>query len=148
MRRISTAKRAGGRARPPVRRSALSAAAVIRVTSHVLKAERSSAAVSVTFLSRPAIRKLNREWLGHDWATDVVTFALPAPDGSLTGDVYICPAVAKLEAKAHGVTQREELLRLVVHGTLHVLGYTHPEGATRTRSAMWRRQERYVKALV
>ena len=37
--------------------------------------------------------------------------------------------------------------RLVVHGTLHVLGREHPEGPDRTRSAMWRRQERYVEAL-
>jgi ssRNA-specific RNase YbeY (16S rRNA maturation enzyme) len=42
----------------------------------------------------------------------------------------------------------EELVRLVVHGTLHVLGYDHPDGPGRTRSAMWRRQERYVRRLV
>jgi ssRNA-specific RNase YbeY (16S rRNA maturation enzyme) len=35
----------------------------------------------------------------------------------------------------------------VVHGTLHALGRDHPEGLARTRSAMWRRQERYVEAL-
>jgi ssRNA-specific RNase YbeY (16S rRNA maturation enzyme) len=35
----------------------------------------------------------------------------------------------------------------VVHGTLHALGHDHPEGAERTRSVMWRRQERYVEAL-
>jgi probable rRNA maturation factor len=39
------------------------------------------------------------------------------------------------------------LIRLVVHGTLHALGREHPEGQERTRSAMWRRQERYVEAL-
>ena len=43
---------------------------------------------------------------------------------------------------------REELVRLVVHGTLHVLGYDHPDGPGRTRSAMWRRQERYVRRLM
>jgi probable rRNA maturation factor len=42
---------------------------------------------------------------------------------------------------------RQELIRLVVHGTLHALGREHPEGPHRTRSAMWRRQERYVEAL-
>jgi ssRNA-specific RNase YbeY (16S rRNA maturation enzyme) len=40
------------------------------------------------------------------------------------------------------------LLRLVVHGILHVLGYDHPEGASRTRSRMWKLQEAYVAALI
>ncbi|MGH7669133.1 MAG: rRNA maturation RNAse YbeY [Gemmatimonadaceae bacterium] len=39
---------------------------------------------------------------------------------------------------------REELVRLVVHGTLHVLGYDHPDDASRLQSAMWKRQERLV----
>jgi probable rRNA maturation factor len=63
------------------------------------------------------------------------------------GDVYICSWVAAREAKTRGVPLREELIRLVIHGTLHALGRTHPEGAARTRSSMWRRQERYVGAL-
>ena len=55
--------------------------------------------------------------------------------------------LAEREARAQGIPRREELIRLVVHGTLHALGRDHPEGAGRTRSAMWRRQERYVEAL-
>ena len=93
------------------------------------------------------MRALNREWQARDEPTDVLAFALPGPDGVVTGDVYICASVAREHARAHGVTLREELVRLVVHGTLHVLGYDHPDGRARTRSAMWRRQERYVKAL-
>jgi len=42
----------------------------------------------------------------------------------------------------------EELVRLAVHGTLHVLGYDHPDAAGRMRSPMWRRQERYVRRLL
>jgi probable rRNA maturation factor len=94
------------------------------------------------------MRSLNRKWMGHDLPTDVISFALPGPGGELVGDVYICPAVARDQAGRLGIPLRQELARLVVHGTLHVLGYDHPDGAGRTRSAMWRRQERYVKALV
>jgi rRNA maturation RNase YbeY len=58
--------------------------------------------------------------------------------------VYLCPDEAALNARTLGVPVREEILRTAVHGTLHVLGYDHPEGASRTASAMWKRQERYL----
>jgi probable rRNA maturation factor len=64
-----------------------------------------------------------------------------------SGDVYLCPEVARENARRHGVPVREEVARLVVHGTLHVLGHEHPEDDTRTRSAMWRRQERLLARL-
>jgi probable rRNA maturation factor len=113
----------------------------------VLSSERRQADISVAFLGPARMRALNRQWKGHDEPTDVISFALQGPGGELLGDVYICPAVARREAGRLGIPLRQELLRLVVHGTLHVLGYDHPHGAGRTRSAMWRRQERYVKAL-
>ncbi|HVX89469.1 MAG TPA: rRNA maturation RNase YbeY [Gemmatimonadales bacterium] len=120
---------------------------VRRIVAAVLAGERRRADVSVTFLGPARMRTLNREHLGHDRPTDVISFALPAPDGGLMGDVYVCRAEAARQAKALGVPLREELVRLVVHGTLHVLGYDHPEGEGRTTSAMWRRQERYVRRL-
>ena len=100
------------------------------------------------------MRRLNRRTMGRRALTDVIAFALPQPDGTLLGDVYICPEAAHRwvngegRGKGEGGRVNEELLRLAVHGTLHVLGYDHPEGSGRTRSAMWRRQERYVHRLV
>jgi probable rRNA maturation factor len=93
------------------------------------------------------MRRLNRRATGRRGLTDVIAYPLPQPDGRLVGDVYICPAAATRVAVA-GVPLDEELVRLAVHGTLHVLGYDHPEGAGRTRSPMWRRQERYVLRLL
>lgn len=103
--------------------------------------------VTITFVGPSRMQALNREWKGHDAPTDVLAFPLPGPGGTVTGDVYICPAVARVHAREHRVPVRQELIRLVVHGTLHVLGYDHPDGPGRTRCPMWRRQERYVKAL-
>jgi probable rRNA maturation factor len=130
------------------RRLALPKATVRRAVEQVLRGERRDAHISVTFLGRAAMRRLNAEHKSHDWPTDVLTFALHDPSGAAIGDIYICPWVAEREARARGVAPREELLRLVVHGTLHALGRDHPEGPGRTRSAMWRRQERYLEALV
>ena len=120
---------------------------VRRVVERVLTGERRRAHISVTFLGRDSMRRLNARFKGHDRPTDVLTFALRDPRGGAVGDVYVCSWVARREARARGVPLRQELIRLVVHGTLHALGRDHPEGPDRIRSAMWRRQERYVEAL-
>lgn len=129
------------------RRLPLPASLVRRVVRGVLRGEGRDALISVTFLGRDAMRRLNAEHKGHDRATDVLSFAMAEPGGRAVGDVYVCPWVAAREARARGVPMREELIRLVVHGTLHALGRDHPEHEGRTSSPMWRRQERYVDAL-
>jgi len=130
------------------RRLPLSRALVRRVVQAVLRSERRDALISVTFVGRDSMRRLNAEHKGHDNPTDVLTFALADPAGRIIGDIYICPWVARREARDRSIPLREELVRLIVHGTLHALGRDHPEGEARTRSAMWRRQERYVETLV
>ena len=129
------------------RRLPLPAALVRRVVEAVLQGERRRALISVTFLGRDAMRRLNGRHKGHDRPTDVLSFALADPTGGTLGDVYVCAWVAEREARSRGIPLRQELIRLVVHGTLHALGRDHPEGEGRTASPMWRRQERYVSAL-
>lgn len=64
----------------------------------------------------------------------------------LVGDVYICPEAARrAAADPDGPDLDEELVRLVVHGTLHVLGHDHPEGEGRWESPMYRLQESLVE---
>jgi probable rRNA maturation factor len=132
-------------------RLAVSLDRVRRVAEHVLRAERvREALVSITFMSDRRIAALNRRHLGHRGPTDVISFAF-APvgkggAGAVVGDVYIAPDVARRNARAHGQGVREELLRLVVHGVLHVLGHDHPVDDARYTSPMWRRQERRLRA--
>jgi probable rRNA maturation factor len=125
----------------------LPAALVRRVVAAVLAGEQAEAFVGVTFLGKRRMQHLNRDYKHHDRPTDVISFALPQPDGSLAGDIYVCRAVAAREAHRRGLPVREELIRLVVHGTLHVLGHDHPEDEGREASAMWHRQEQYVRTL-
>lgn len=138
-------------AAPPVkvagRAAPLSRRAVVRAAEAVLAGERRAAVLSITFLSRAAMQDLNRRWTGRPGATDVLAFPLREPGGGLVGDVYICPWVARREAVKRGIPLRQELKRLIVHGVLHVLGYDHPEGPDRVRSAMWKRQERLVRRI-
>ncbi len=128
-------------------RSAVAAPRLARVAKMVLAAEgERSAMLSVTLLANPAMARLNAQHLGHRGATDVISFAFRREPGApLVGDIYIAPAVARANAWSAGVGVREELVRLVVHGVLHVLGFEHPVDAGREASPMWRRQEALVR---
>jgi probable rRNA maturation factor len=112
----------------------------------VLRAEEvADAMLSITLVTPRTMAQLNRRHLGHRGPTDVITFGL-GDDGSgvLLADIYICPEVARTQAATWGVGVREELARLVVHGTLHACGWDHPVDAQREQSDMWRRQERLL----
>jgi len=127
-----------------VGRLPVSLARVEAVATAVLRAEGvKHAMLSVAFVSRRTITALNRRHLKRRGATDVIAFGfVPAGKrGPVVGDVYIGAEVARAQAVTLGVPVGEELLRLTIHGTLHVLGYDHPVGAARLTSAMWRRQE-------
>lgn len=135
----------------PGQRAPLGAARVESLVQMTLRAERiADAVISVTFLSTRAMARMNREQLGHSGATDIITFELTRPhaDAPVTGDMYICPDIARANARAWGVPVREELARLVIHGTLHTLGLEHPDGDDRLGSPMWCAQEKYLRAAV
>ncbi|HEY7767081.1 rRNA maturation RNase YbeY [Longimicrobium sp.] len=113
---------------------------------HVLRAEGvAEGEVSVALVGDDEITALNREWLDHDWATDVISFNLNGPGEPPLGDVYLGVEQAARQAAELGADPGEELLRLAVHGTLHVLGYEHPEGSDRADSEMFRRQEALLR---
>jgi probable rRNA maturation factor len=123
---------------------------VASLAERVLRAERvRDASISIAFVTDRRIAALNREHLGHTGPTDVISFGF-RPVGTtadVVGDVYIAPAVARRNARAHGGRVRDELLRLVVHGVLHVVGHDHPDDDSRYHSRMWKRQEHLLRTL-
>jgi len=134
-----------------VRRLSVSRQRIREAAIATLKAERvGEAMLSITFVGRAAISKLNRRYLGHEGPTDVISFGLGriGKKGAVLGDIYVCAEVARENARRQGVSAGEELLRLVIHGTLHVMGRDHPSGKTRTSSPMWRRQERILASIL
>jgi probable rRNA maturation factor len=132
-------------------RAPLSRDVIVSIARSALRYERvRSALVSITFVNRAAIARLNRTHLGHKGPTDVIsfTFTRATPADPVIGDIYISTDVARENAHARRGSVREECARLVVHGILHVLGYDHPEDESRESSDMWRRQERLLRRLV
>jgi probable rRNA maturation factor len=130
-----------------VRRLGVSRVRVRAAAVAALEYERiRNAMLSITFVGSAAMTAMNRRYLRHQGPTDVISFGLGrvGKSGAVIGDIYICPDVARANAKRQGIPSGEELLRLVVHGTLHVLGHEHPAGDSRTRSPMWRRQEKIL----
>ena len=129
-------------------RRALAAQTVRQVVELVLDNEGAGdARLAVTFLSSARMRGLNRRTFRDDRSTDVIAYGM-THDGILVGDVYVCPGFARRSSQEYGIGIREELIRLVIHGTLHVLGWDHPRGKARLRSPMWTAQEGYVQQAV
>lgn len=102
--------------------------------------------LSLTLLDDEAMAGLNREWLERDAPTDVLAFALHDPGEPPIGDIYLGVDRAVAQAAEEDESPRRELARLAVHGTLHVLGFEHPE-TDRETSEMWQHQERIVAGL-
>jgi probable rRNA maturation factor len=97
--------------------------------------------VSLTFLGDEEVQALNEQYLQRDRPTDVIAFALHDPGEPVLGDVYVGYLQARRQAEELGVRLEEELLRVSIHGTLHVLGHDHPEGPERMDSPMFQKQE-------
>ena len=99
--------------------------------------------LSVAFVTNAAIRKINKQFLQHDFATDVISFPLGT---DLVGELVISAEYAVGEARQRGIPVEEELLRYVAHGILHLLGYDDHDPADKAR--MWKRQERELGRVV
>jgi probable rRNA maturation factor len=129
---------------PPVRPERLEAA-----VRHVLRAEGvAEAEISVALLADGAIAAMNDQYLEHEGPTDVITFAMHEGDEPPLGDVYVGVEQAVRQAAEFGATPEEEVLRVAVHGVLHVLGYQHPEGPERMQSEMFVRQEELLRSFL
>lgn len=103
--------------------------------------------LSVTFVDDRQVAELHARYLGRPRVTDVLSFALHRDGEDPLGDVYVGHARALRQAADAGVGAEEELVRLAVHGVLHVLGHRHPEGPERERCEMFRVQERVLREL-
>tara|TARA_B100000809_G_scaffold209241_2_gene212161 strand:+ start:4403 stop:4855 length:453 start_codon:yes stop_codon:yes gene_type:complete len=123
-------------------------AALRAVLIRLLEDHEVSLGVNVCFVDDSEIRQLNRDYLSHDYATDVVTFPMRTEgkpvegdplDGDLLGEVVVSVDTARTSAHSRGVDYPVELALYAIHGALHLLGYDDKDAAGRRKM---RRAER------
>jgi probable rRNA maturation factor len=118
------------------RRGLPSAASFRRWVALALGADRGPAELSIRVVSAPEGRRLNRDYRGKDYATNVLSFPVELPAGlalPLLGDIVLCAPVIAREAREQGKSRPDHYAHLTVHGVLHLLGHRHEHPAQARR---------------
>ena len=89
----------------------------------ILTREKQQGKINLILVSDKDIHRLNRDFRHKDKPTDVLAF--PMNEDGILGDIAISEETTRKNAQRYGVTYRQELKRLVIHGVLHLLGYDH-----------------------
>ncbi len=131
-----------------VRRVLIRETVVRRVVQQLLAAIGEAASeISLEFVGDVRMRRLNREYRKKDRTTDVLAFAsreAGGPPSPLLGDVVVSVPTASRQAKSLKHSLNEELLRLMIHGVLHLVGYDHERSEAEARKmkrkeqALWK----------
>lgn len=105
--------------------------------------------LTIVVTGEAELRRLNREYLGHDYATDVLSFPSddrdPETGGRYWGDIVLSLPRARAQAKAGGHSLLAEVRLLIVHGVLHLMGYDHAKPKDKAR--MWAAQAEILRQL-
>ena len=101
--------------------------------------------VSYIFCSAQRLLEMNRQYLGHDYFTDVITFDYSDRRGThvVSGDIFIDVETVRDNARLYGARPLDEMRRVVVHGVLHLCG--QGDKTPRTNAQMHRKEDRYLR---
>ena len=104
-----------------------------------------SGSLSIIVSGDKTLRDLNKEFLGHNYATDVLSFPSDDPTSSYYGDIAISYPRALEQARRGGHAVKAELQLLAVHGVLHLLGHDHY--TAKEKAKMWKAQSEILVIL-
>lgn len=115
-----------------VRSKPLSTVEIQRCVSHVLKKLKIAGSLSIHCIGDIRMRKFNHQYRGKDKTTDVLSFSLREGelvhgDSHELGDIFISVPQITRQARALNISPREEFIRMLVHGILHILGHDHED---------------------
>ena len=100
--------------------------------------------INIIFLSDYDIQKINAQFLNHDYTTDVISFNFYEED--LEGEIYISVDTARLQSQEYKVSLTNEVLRLSIHGVMHLLGYE--DDSTDKKEKMHNLEEKYLEIIL
>tara|TARA_B100002051_G_scaffold205455_1_gene196289 strand:+ start:254 stop:535 length:282 start_codon:yes stop_codon:yes gene_type:complete len=86
--------------------------------------------------------EINKKYLGHDYYTDIITFDHKETEDNVEGDLYISAERIKENAKNFGVKTEEELIRVIIHGVLHLVGYK--DTSKKEKVIMTQKENKYL----
>ena len=113
---------------------------------YVLKNEKKEEGlINIVITGNDKILKLNQKYLSHNYLTDIITFNY-SEKKKINGDLYISLDTVRYNATSFKCTVYEELLRVVVHGILHLIGYN--DSNTREKEEMKMKEDQYLNRFV
>lgn len=98
--------------------------------------------LAYTFCSDDQILKMNQEFLNHDYYTDILTFPAGSAKG-IAGDIFISVDRVRDNAQTFSVSENSELKRVMIHGVLHLCGYT--DATKEEQRVMREKEDRYIE---
>lgn len=102
--------------------------------------------LSLAFVKKEEIKKINRKFRKKNKPTDVLSFELSAEGGYL-GEIVICPEVVRKNAERYGIPVKKEMVKVFIHGILHLLGHDH-EKSEKQAKAMEEKENFYLQKLI
>jgi probable rRNA maturation factor len=106
------------------------------------KEKRTALSLTYVFCSDEYLLDINKQFLQHDYYTDIITFDLSATKSVVEGEVYISVDRVRDNAKQHHTTNKNELHRVIFHGVLHLCGYK--DKTPKDEKAMRAAEEKYL----
>jgi len=87
--------------------------------------------LSISFISSPELRVVNKKYLKHDFDTDIITFNYSKITSDVDGEILISLDEAKRNARKFNVTYDKEIFRLIIHGMLHLLNFDDMDASSK-----------------
>ena len=112
------------------------------IKSLCLKENKKLGFINCVFCSDKYLVEINKKYLKNDYYTDIITFDHKEAEDNVEGDLYISAERIKENAKIFRVTTEEELVRVIIHGVLHLIGYK--DKSKKEKVIMTQKENKYI----